>query len=156
MKKVQNTEARKNTTYGVIGMIALFLVGILVGFIINGSDRINRSSMTKQDCDNIAVRIMNAARDNQPDLIEQLNKVYSENCLNREFEQPKPQPKVEDKKLPDATCEAIEELLGRNLYKEDSPDWEAHEYNANIYQKLADRGCEKNHEKYLQLSQREF
>lgn len=156
MKKVQNTEARKNTTYGVIGMIALFLVGILVGFIINGSDRINRSSMTKQDCDNIAVRIMNAARDNQPDLIEQLNKVYSENCLNREFEQPKPQPKVEDKKLPDATCAKIEALLERQLNDVQSMYSEDHIINAQIYANLSERGCADNSAKYKELAKQEL
>ena len=156
MKKVQNTDNRKNTFYGIVGMIALFLVGVLVGFIINGSDRINHSSMSRQDCDNIAVRIMNAARDNHPDLIEQLNKVYSENCLNREFEQPKPQPKAEDKKLPNATCAKIETLLERQLTDVQSMNSYDHIRNAQIYANLSERGCADNSAKYKELAKQEI
>lgn len=149
------SENNKNTAYGIIGMIALVLVGVIIGYIINGSDRVNKSTMSKGDCRNIAEQIMNAARNNQPDLIEQLNKVYSENCLNREFEQPKPQPKIAEQKLPETTCEAIEELLKRGLGNENDDYWEVHDNNASIYQKLADKGCKENRETYLNLSQRE-
>ena len=154
-QKLEIKETRKNHVYGIIGMVVLFLMGVIFGFIINGSDHVNKSTMSKSDCRDIANQIISAAQNNRPALIEQLNKVYSENCLDRIFEQPKPQPKVEEKKLPETTCEAIEELLKHNLYNEDNPDWEAHENNAKVYDKLATNGCEKNREKYSQLSQRE-
>ena len=151
------TENKKSTIYGIIGAVALIVIGIMIGYIINGSNRVNRSTMSKQDCRSLADEIVLAARNNKPDLIEQLNKVYSENCLNREFEQPKPQPKpqVKEQKLPETTCAAIEELLKYNLLDENDNSWEVHDNNASIYQKLADNGCEENHEKYLQLSRRE-
>ena len=151
------TENKKSTIYGIIGAVALIVIGIMIGYIINGSNRVNRSTMSRQDCRNLADEIVLAARNNKPDLIEQLNKVYSENCLNREFEQPKPQPKpqVKEQKLPETTCAAIEELLKYNLLDENDNSWEVHDNNASIYQKLADNGCEENHEKYLQLSRRE-
>ena len=148
-------EYKKYRIYGTIGMVALFLMGGLVGFILNGSDRINHSSMSKNDCNTIAGRIIEAARNNQPDLIEQLNKVYSENCLNRVFEQPKPQPKVEEKKLPETTCEAVEELLKQQLNNENSLDPSDHLRNSEIYDKMYKQGCAGNKEKWSKLSERE-
>jgi hypothetical protein len=147
-------EQKSGRIYGVIGMLALFLLGLMFGFIINGSDRLNHSTMSKADCRDIADEIMEAAKNRRPDLIEQLNKVYSENCLDREFEKPKPKI-VEHVKLSNTTCEAIEELLKHDLWDENDRNWDVHENNANVYQKLADKGCEENRDKYLQLSQRE-
>ena len=149
-------EYKKYRIYGTIGMVALFLMGGLVGFILNGSDRINHSTMSKNDCNTIAGRIIEAARNNQPDLIEQLNKVYSENCLNRVFEQPKPQPKIEEKKIPETTCGKIEMLLTERLYPADHPEADAHIDNAKIYGDLSKRGCPENTEKYKALAQQEF
>ena len=149
-------EYKKYRIYGTVGMVALFLMGGLVGFILNGSDRINHSTMSKSDCNTIAYRIIEAAKNNQPDLIEQLNKVYSENCLNRVFEQPKPQPKIEEKKLPETNCEAVEELLKQTLNDENTVSPWAHNDNAKIYKRIAHQGCEKNKDKYLNLAQREI
>ena len=152
MKNIQS----KNRIYGIIGMVGLFLIGGIVGYILNGSDHINRSTMTQYQCHELANKIVNAANNNQPDLIEQLNKVYSENCLNRVFEEPKPQPKVEEKKLPQENCAAVEELLKQNLSDEnDTSPW-AHYDNGKMYERIAMQGCEKNREKYLTLSQREY
>ena len=149
------TEYKKYRIYGTVGMVALFLMGGLVGFILNGSDRINHSTMSKNDCNTIAGRIIEAARNNQPDLIEQLNKVYSENCLNRVFEQPKPQPKFEEKKLPETTCAAVEELLKQRLKDENSLDPSDHLNNSDIYEKMYGQGCAENKEKWSKLSKRE-
>ena len=153
MTKNQN---KKSKLYGIIGMVGLFLFGTVIGFIINGSDRINHSTMSKYDCQNIADKIIDAARNSNPDLIEQLNKVYSENCLNRVFEEPKPQPKVEEKKLPQENCAAVEELLKQNLNNENQTDPWAHFDNGKMYERMANQGCEKNREKYINLSQREY
>ena len=155
MKNIQNNEYKKYRLYGTIGMVGLFLTGALVGFILNGSDRVNHSIMTKGQCNDISDRIIMAARNNQPDLIEQLNKVYSENCLNRVFEQPKPQPRT-DEKLPETTCGKIEMLLTERLYPVDSPDAEAHTDNAKIYEDLSERGCPENSEKYKELARQEL
>ena len=74
-----NQKESKNVVYGIVGMVALFIVGGIIGFIINGSDRINRSNMSKNQCETISSQIISAAKNNQPDLVAQLNKVYSEN-----------------------------------------------------------------------------
>jgi len=152
--KISNNEYKKYRTYGIIGLVGVFLMGALVGFILNGSDRINHSIMTKGQCNDISDRIIMAARNNQPDLIEQLNKVYSENCLNRVFEQPKPQPRT-DEKLPETTCAAVEELLKQNLEPENSLSYEDHDRNVMAYQKLSEKGCPENSEKYKNLAERE-
>ena len=156
--KTVKTEQRKNRLYGIIGMVGLFLVGVIFGYIINGSEHVNRSMMSRQDCHNIGEQIVLAAGNNQPDLIEQLNKVYSENCLNRDFGQPKPQPKpkVEERKLPDTTCGKIEMLLTNRLYHDGDPDAEAHIDNAKIYANLSERGCPENSEKYKALAKQEL
>ena len=156
--KTVKTEQRKNRLYGIIGMVGLFLVGVIFGYIINGSEHVNRSMMSRQDCRDIGEHIVLAARNNQPDLIEQLNKVYSENCLNRDFGQPKPQPKpkVEERKLPDTTCGKIEMLLTNRLYHDGNPDAEAHIDNAKIYANLSERGCPENSEKYKALAKQEL
>lgn len=156
---MKTTENKKYyAVYGIIGMVALFLIGALFGYIINGSDRVNRSTMSHQDCQNIGNQIILAARNNQPDLIEQLNKVYSENCLNREFEQPKTQPesKAKEQKLPETTCGQIERILTERLYNIDNPDAEAHIDNAKIYANLSERGCPENSEKYKMLAKQEL
>ena len=152
MKENQN---KKSGVYGVIGAIALVLIGGIAGYVINGSDRVNHSTMTETQCKDLARKIVNATADVEPDFIAQLNKVYSENCLNRDFAQTKPQPKVEVKQLPQETCAAIEELLKAQLADENSLYAPEHRNNFEVYTKLADKGCEKNKEKYLKLAQRE-
>ena len=161
MKNVKQNNTRKNTVYGIIGLVALFLTGAIFGFIINGSDRINHSSMTKKQCDDLAFRIIDAANHNNPDLLDQLNKVFSENCNNRRFRvdkvqtQQHPQPVKAKNKLPETTCGAIEELLKQELYEEDSMNTYNHYDNARIYEKLSKRGCENNRENYKKLALRE-
>ena len=157
-KEIKNTKSNKNRVYGIIGMVALFLTGVVFGYIINGSEHVNRSTMSQSQCREIATRIIDAAYNNNSALIEQLNKVYSENCLNREFEQPKPKPtpKAEKKKLPETTCGKIENLLMARLYPADNPDAEAHIDNAKIYANLSERGCPENSKKYKDLAAQEL
>ena len=147
----------KNHVYGVVGLIALFLVGGIFGYIINGTMRPNNSMMTQSQCQDLARKIVNAADNNEPDLILQLNKVFSENCNDRFFKKTKPQQKtvVKEAKLPETTCAAVEELLKKDLYDENSGDWEWHEYNVKTYHILAQKGCPENSEKYQNLAQRE-
>lgn len=156
--KTTNSEQKRNRVYGIIGMVALFLVGVIFGYIINGSDHVNHSMMSENQCRNIADEIVLAAKNKQPELIEQLNKVYSENCLNREFEQQKPQPtpRIEVKKLPETTCGKIETLLKDRLYSVDVPDAYAHVENAQIYANLSERGCPENSTKYKELAKQEL
>lgn len=157
MKQTENK--KMYPVYGVIGMVMLFLIGAIFGYIINGSNRINHSMMSRTDCRNIANQIMIAANNNRPDLIEQLNKVYSMNCLNREFEQPKPQPeqKHEEPKIPDTACGKIEMLLKERLNHVGDPDAEAHIDNAKIYANLSERGCPGSSvSKYKDLAKQEL
>ena len=155
---ITKTEQKKNRVYGIIGMVGLFFVGAIFGYIINGSDHINRSVMSQSQCKDIANEIMNAAYNNRPDLIEQLNKVYSMNCLNRDFGQPKPQPqpKVEESKLPETTCGKIEMLLNEQVRPAGSMNPEDHIDNAKIYANLSERGCPENSGKYKNLAKQEL
>ena len=154
MTKQENK--KRYSVYGIVGLVILFLMGMIVGFILNGSDRVNHSTMTKYQCNDIANKIMVAATNQQPDLIAQLNKVYSENCLNRVFEEPKPQPKVEEKKIPDTTCGKIEMLLTERLLPVEYDDPKSHVNNAKIYANLSERGCTENSGKYRDLAKQEL
>ena len=153
-------EQKRYSLYGIVGMIGLFLMGVIVGFILNGSDRVNHSTMSKNDCNSLAGQIMMAANNNHPDLIEQLNKVYSENCVDRVFEQPKPQPKVIEKKLPETTCGKIERVLIPELECVDGHEIcgnsGIHINNAKIYANLSERGCPENSEKFKALAKQEL
>ena len=155
MKHTKNDEYKKYRTYGIIGLVGVFLMGALVGFILNGSDRINHSIMTKNQCEYLSVKMQRAIENNNYEEIGQLNKIYSENCLDRFFDEPKPQPKMEEK-LPETTCGKIEMLLKERLAPVDELGSESHVYNAKIYANLSERGCPENSEKYKQLAKQEL
>jgi hypothetical protein len=149
------TEYKKYRIYGIVGMVTLFLMGAIVGFILNGSDRINHSIMTQEQCERLSDKMWTAINNNRYEEIGQLNKIYSENCLGRNFEQSKPQQKMEENKMPETTCGKIEMLLTERLHPVDEQDAEAHINNARIYRDLVKRGCQENSEKYEVLAQQE-
>lgn len=162
MKKIIKNEDRKNRVYGVIGLMALFLMGAIFGYIINGSDRVNESMMTDRQCLDLQNQIMhmvNNINSYDAEKVAQLDKMFSENCNNRDFRKnaPQPQPRpVEEEKLPSATCEAIEKLLKNELFPENDTDWQAHYHNSDVYNRLSQNGCANNRETYQVLAQREF
>lgn len=155
MKNTQNKEYKKYRTYGIVGLVGVFLMGALVGFILNGSDRINHSIMTEAQCKELSSKMWNAINNNRYEEIGQLNKIYSENCLNRDFNESKPQPRMEEK-LPETTCEKIERLLQDRLYPVNDPDADVHIGNARVYASLSERGCPENSEKYKELAKQEL
>ncbi len=152
----QMDENKKYRVYGAIGMVALFLLGCTVGFILNGSDRVNHSIMTKSQCEYLSVKMQYAVESNDYGAIGQLNKIYSENCLDRNFDAPKPQQKTEENKMPESTCGKIEQLLLDRLYSVNAQNSEAHIENAKIYANLSERGCAENSEKYKELAKQEL
>jgi len=154
MKKISDKIYDKNRVYGIVGLVGLFMVGVIFGFVINGADRVNRSIMTEEQCQTLTIKLSNAVNNSRYDDIEKLNKIYSENCLDRQFRKTQPKPVVEEK-LPDTTCEAIEALLKNELVVENSVDWQDHSHNSEVYDNLATNGCEKNKALYYKLSQRE-
>ena len=153
--KISNNEYKKYRLYGIIGMVTVFLMGALVGFILNGSDRTNHSIMTKAQCEKLSEKMSDAIWYNRYEEIGQLNKIYSENCLGRNFNEPKPQPRMEEKS-PETTCGKIESLLLERLAPVNESDSEAHVYNAKIYANLSERGCAENSEKYKELAKQEL
>ena len=154
----QYSEHKKNTVYGVIGMIALFVVGGMFGYIINGSNHINRSVMTEQQCISLSNKITNAVQWGKYDELERLNKIFSENCNDRNFNEPKPVAEEKTAKMPATTCEAVEKLLGKRLedFEEDSTDASEHIERAKIFANLAERGCAKNSSIYKDLAKKEI
>ena len=86
MKK-QNITVSNNKAYGIIGMICILVFGIGIGFIINGTSRVNNSTMSMAQCQQISNQIINAAENNNPDFfidqtLKDLNNLYEKRCKN--------------------------------------------------------------------------
>lgn len=162
--KNQNIKTH-HVAYGIIGMLGILIFGIAIGFIINGTTRINHSSMTMEQCQQISNKIINAADNNDPDLLRQLNAIFSENCVDRKFRQPKRfnkakfMPKNTKVKPSGVTCDRIESVwLQRlnNINFEVSDDAQDYINRAKIYAILADKGCEKNSAEYKELAKQDL
>ena len=164
MKK-QNITVSNNKAYGIIGMICILVFGIGIGFIINGTSRVNNSTMSMAQCQQISNQIINAAENNNPDLLRQLNEIFSENCNNRNFRHAKPNQKPKfmqhnmNKKTQDIPCDRIEAIWLQRL---ESMNFDvsnnAQDYinRAKIYANLADRGCEANADAYKELARKDL
>jgi len=159
MKKT-NTEYKKYRIYGIVGLVGVFLMGALVGFILNGSDRVNHSIMTQEQCERLTDKMSYAINNNNYEEIGQLNKIYSENCLGRDFYKSKTEPKVEEKS-PKTICGKIEyvllaQLLCREEGTEKCMDAWSHIHNAQVYANLSERGCAEHSEEYKELARQEL
>jgi hypothetical protein len=147
---------KQNHIYGIIGLVALFLVGGMLGYIANGITHTNKSVMTEQQCNTLSGKITNAVQWGKYDELEKLNKIFSENCNDRNFDVP--EQKAAEEKLPSVTCEAVETLLLKRLndFDEDDTFSEPHIERAKIYANLSERGCAKNTNVYKDLAKKEI
>ncbi|MBQ7409629.1 MAG: hypothetical protein IJV03_03620, partial [Alphaproteobacteria bacterium] len=129
---------KQNHIYGIIGLVALFLVGGMLGYIANGVIHTNKSVMTEQQCIELSGKISKALSWGKYDELERLNKIYSENCNDRNFDVPEQKAEEQTEKLPSVTCEAVETLLLKRLNElnEDSVEADIHIERAKIYANL--------------------
>ncbi len=164
MQKTKTVKKSHDSLYGVIGMVLLCLVGVFIGYTINGSSRINKSSMmTEKQCQDLSNSIINAANENRPDVLRQLNEIFSENCNGRRFSKHvKPMIKTVQPKPTQDVCKRIERVwLDRLdvLQNEPVPEIEEVQFHINrakIYANLADRGCKENVETYKELAKQDL
>ena len=164
MRNVKQNKNDHNAVYGVIGMVLLFLVGGMIGFIINGSSRINRSSlMSEKQCRDLSDRIINAADNNNPELLQQLNEIFSENCNDRRFmKRVRHEMQISKQKQAANICGRIEkvwldrlaDMQDENMFGND--DAQFYINRAKIYANLADRGCKENVEIYKELAKKDL
>ena len=162
MKKNTQIPKSHNVLYGVIGMFLLFLMGCLIGYVINGASRINTSSMmTEKQCQDLSTRIVNAANNNNPELLQQLNEIFSENCNNRRFiKHVKPTTKIVKPKenvcirVESVWLDKLEEMQDYELIHDDNAQFYIN--RAKIYANLADRGCPENIEIYKELAKKDL
>ena len=149
---------KQNHIYGIIGLVALFLVGGMLGYIANGVIHTNKSVMTEQQCIELSGKISKALSWGKYDELERLNKIYSENCNDRNFDVPEQKAEEQTEKLPSVTCEAVETLLLKRLNElnEDSVEADIHIELAKIYANLSERGCAKNTNVYKDLAKKEI
>ena len=156
---MKNTNtAKRDKVYGIIGLIGLVIVGGVLGYIINGATHTNHSVMTEQQCITLSKKITNAVQWGKYDELERLNKIFSENCNDRNFDEPEEEQEEKPEKLPDLTCAAVEKLLLKRLddWEEDSTESGPHIERAKIYANLSERGCAKNTNVYKDLAKKEI
>jgi len=181
---MKNKESSHSVIYGVIGMLGILLCGVAIGFIINGVSRSNNSLMTVAQCQKISNQIINAADNNNPDLLRQLNEIYSENCTDRTFKKFKPKFMQNKKNAPikeqnpskrqerdlfgaptqlkkpeRPVCERIEAVWLKRLNEinfEYSDDAQDYINRAKVYATLADKGCEQNVSVYKELASKDL
>lgn len=162
--KTQNVKSH-SVIYGIIGMLCILLFGIGIGFIINGTSRVNKSNMTEEQCQQISNQIIYAAQNNNPDLLRQLNAIFSENCNDRRFKPAKRPyranfaPNNMNKKVQNVPCEKIEAVWLQRLNDinfENSDDAQDYINRAKVYANLADRGCPANVDTYKELAKQDL
>ena len=162
--KTQNIKSH-GVIYAIIGMLCILLFGIGIGFIINGTTRVNKSSMSEEQCQQISNQIIYAAQNNNPDLLRQLNEIFSENCNDRRFKPGKRPYRAKfalnntNKKVQNIPCEKIEALWLQRLNDinfETSDDAQDYINRAKIYANLADRGCPANVDAYKELANQDL
>lgn len=162
--KTQNVKSH-GVVYGIVGMVCILLFGIGIGIIINGTSHVNKSSMSEEQCQQISNQIIYAAQNNNPDLLRQLNEIYSENCNDRRFKPTKPLYKERfaknnmNKQAQNIPCERIESVWLQRLNDvnfETSDDAQDYINRAKIYANLADRGCPANVDAYKELAKQDL
>lgn len=153
------TPQKQNHIYSIFGIVALVLVGGILGYIINGVTRPNNSGMNEQQCVQLSGKISNALAWGRYDELERLNKIFAESCSDKNIEVPERKAEEEKTaKLPSVTCEAVETLLLKRLDDSDEDDInsEIHIERAKIYANLSERGCAKNTNVYKDLAKKEI
>jgi len=166
MKQLTNTKAqytyvpatRAQKIWGVVALVGLFACGVMIGLIWRGnnsSDAVTGETVqfTESQCNKIARKIDSAIFNNYADQLAQYQKIYAQSCGSHIIVQ-------EEEVVSDATeelkiCEKIEKLLLRGLQDADSSNPEWHVRNASVYEKVSQRGCPENAEKYKQLAAQE-
>lgn len=145
------TEAKKYRIYGIIALIVLFLIGIFVGWTLDGG---NKNGRHEYNCDKMAQLLqLQALHNTNAEEVKELTELYSKNCHHGIVEKKQQPQKQVDKKLPERNCEAIEQLLKDRLMSDDT--YYAHASNAEIYGNLMQVCCDENREKYAQLGAQE-
>lgn len=144
---------------GALALVGLFTCGVFVGTTLNDNRVPNADgriiAFSESDCYAIINKIKVAT---DADLLEELKDIYNDNCANRIiYTEPVTVPDDADDEPGDVTtCERIEQLLAQQLYSEKDSSPYSHLNNANIYARLAERGCPENVDKYRVLAAREI
>ena len=152
-------EYKKYRLYGIIGMVGLFLVGVIVGLGLHTNTIIKNSVMNESQCRTIYRRMDDAIKYSNYDSFEKLSKMFAANCSTYNFDNNTEnvvQESVSENKMPETTCGKIEMLLTERLYDLGNPNAEAHIDNAKVYANLSERGCSENSEKYKMLAKQEL
>lgn len=164
MKKTSTTKYEtavptSRKVWGVLALAGLFTCGVFIGTTLNNNhapssdDKVIKFS--EHDCYSLINKITST---DDADMVEKLKEVYNDNCANRIiYTEPVTVPDDADDEPGDVTtCERIEQLLAQQLRPEEDSSPYSHLNNANIYARLAERGCPENVDKYRALAAREI
>lgn len=158
-EKTVNSIPVSRKVLGVVALVGLFACGVFIGATFNNNhapssdDKVIKFS--EHDCYSLINKMTST---NDADMVEKLKEVYNDNCANRIiYTEPATVPDDADDESGDVTtCERIEQLLAQQLIPEEISDPDSHLSNANIYARLAERGCPENVDKYRALAAREI
>lgn len=158
-EKTVNSIPVSRKVLGVVALVGLFACGVFIGATLNNNhapssdDKVIKFS--EQDCYSLINKMTST---NDADMVEKLKEVYNDNCANRIiYTEPVTVPDDADDEPGDVTtCERIEQLLAQQLIPEEDSNPDSHLSNANIYVRLAERGCPENVDKYRALAAREI
>lgn len=158
-EKTVNSIPVSRKVLGVVALVGLFACGVFIGATFNNNHAPSSDNkvikFSEHDCYSLINKMTST---NDADMVEKLKEVYNDNCANRIiYTEPVTAPDDADDEPGDVTtCERIEQLLAENLSPENSGFPESHLSNANIYARLAERGCPENVDKYRALAAREI
>lgn len=158
-EKTVNSIPVSRKVLGVVALVGLFACGVFIGTTLNNNhapssdDKVIKFS--EHDCYSLINKMTST---DDADMVEILKEVYNDNCANRIiYTEPVTVPDNADDEPGDVTtCERIEQLLAQRLVPEEDSNWDNHLNNANIYARLAERGCPENVDKYRALAAREI
>ena len=158
-EKTVNSIPVSRKVLGVVALVGLFACGVFIGATLNNNhapssdDKVIKFS--EHDCYSLINKMTST---NDADMVEKLKEVYNDNCANRIIytEPVTVSDDADDEPGDVTTCERIEQLLAQQLIPEEDSNPYSQLSNANIYARLAERGCPENVDKYRALAAREI
>lgn len=138
-KQMTITHSPKHRLFGVLGLVALFGCGIAVGLCWNNGCFFNQEQ-----------QVMDAEQVQEQAAAQQVAE------MEKPFQQVEDAEKDANNTADMETCEVIEQMQLEWLHPENSGDYQEHQTNISIYERLFQYGCDKNKAKYRDAIAREM
>lgn len=151
MKKTNVTKNKKPFLL-LAAIIAIFIIGILIGYGKQG--QITKAEFSDDTCFALERNIRNNTHN--AEILRTTSEIFAVNC--RTLYRPKPTPDSWKKPLPERTCEAVEVLVLKNIeqFPPRSNDTVIRFVKAESYARLSNMGCPENRDIFRDLAVREL